>query len=311
MKDKFKLPAYTAMASAFLSINSPAGAKAVYVDIDPDIIIHPGESGVNLDFNTDGTWDISFGNELWTFTTGSDNSFIWHQVHAAADYGIGPWTTYSTYFGPIGIIKFLSIGDTIDEELYTGGPWPNGWGPAGELMFSYDEITPPFFYNSGGYWFPEHIDGYIGVWLKFFTDGEYKNHYGWIRCSVLDGGNELVIKDYAYELLPDVPIIAGDTVGRIVEFAHDTIPQFGTGLPDADNEVSNAIIYSFGSTVYIRAHGLNGDASVNIYNITGETVYIGSMNSDFLNVEMTQPSGIYLVELIADKQRTCRKVILD
>ncbi|MBK7037203.1 MAG: T9SS type A sorting domain-containing protein [Bacteroidetes bacterium] len=128
---------------------------------------------------------------------------------------------------------------------------------------------------------------------------------------MLDGGNELVIKDYAYELLPDVPIIAGDTVGRIVEFAHDTIPQFGTGLPDADNEVSNAIIYSFGSTVYIRAHGLNGDASVNIYNITGETVYIGSMNNDFLNVEMTQPSGIYLVELIADKQRTCRKVILD
>ncbi|MBK9454600.1 MAG: LysM peptidoglycan-binding domain-containing protein [Bacteroidetes bacterium] len=39
--------------------------------------------------------------------------------------------------------------------------------------------------------------------------------YGWIRCSVIDSGRTLIIHDYAYELQPNYPIIAGDTVSYV------------------------------------------------------------------------------------------------
>ena len=306
MKNKFTFPAYAAMATSFLTINAKVEAKAVYTDIDPDSILTIHE-GMEIDFNEDGVWDVFFMLSSWDGTTTYSMHFQAHDIHGGGNWPYGYLGKFSYFYAGsfLGsqalLLPFIAGEEINDSFLFAGG----------ELMYHFSQLSSPFIEWSGGYWYPEFLDGFIGVKLKYFEGGEFKTHYGWIGCSVLDGGNELVIKDYAYELLPDVPIIAGDTVGRIVEFAHDTLPHFGTGLPDADNEIVNASIYSFGSVVYISVPEFLENISLNIYNITGEIVYNRTMNSGFLTVEMTQPSGIYLVELIADIQRTCRKIVID
>lgn len=311
MKDKFKLPAYTAMASTFLSINSHVDGKAVYVDIDPDTIIYTafGVDNFYIDFNLDTMSDVYFDNEGFSNTTSYGNLFYFQHIVAGGlfPYGLVGSVTFfyaGSFLGSQALLKQFSEGDTINNDIVFGG---GGWN----LMYHYSQLSFPFITWQGGYWYPEFYDGYVGVKLNFFEGGEFKTHYGWIRCSVLDGGNELVIKDYAYELLPDVPIIAGDTVGRIVEFAHDTIPHIGTGLPATEFALDNASIYSFESAIYISVPGMHESISVNIYNISSEIVYNSTMNNEFLTIEMTQPSGVYLVELIVDKQRISRKIILD
>ena len=58
-------------------------------------------------------------------------------------------------------------------------------------------------------------DRYLG--LKFVTDGEV--HYGWARLSVTLGherqDNDVsgTLTGYAYETIPDKPIIAGQITG--------------------------------------------------------------------------------------------------
>jgi hypothetical protein len=64
----------------------------------------------------------------------------------------------------------------------------------------------------GGQWF--RVTGYLG--LKFFIEG--KAHYGWARLNVTNLQRfrqiEATLIDYAYETIPNKPIIAGKTKGK-------------------------------------------------------------------------------------------------
>ncbi len=56
-------------------------------------------------------------------------------------------------------------------------------------------------------------DRYLG--LKFKIQGKGKIHYGWARLNVRDHGHYITatLTGYAYETIPNKPIIAGKTKG--------------------------------------------------------------------------------------------------
>ena len=75
-------------------------------------------------------------------------------------------------------------------------------------------------YGSVGQWF-NVSDRYLG--LKFFVKG--KLHYGWARFSVIVGGQTITaaLTGFAYETIPNKPIVAGRT--------RNAEPESAAGLP--------------------------------------------------------------------------------
>jgi hypothetical protein len=68
-------------------------------------------------------------------------------------------------------------------------------------------------YGSVGQFF-NVSDRYLG--LKFVIKGKF--HYGWARFSVIVGGGKITaaLTGYAYETIPNKPIVAGRTKSRVV-----------------------------------------------------------------------------------------------
>ncbi len=64
-------------------------------------------------------------------------------------------------------------------------------------MFSYD-----------CYWQNGVTDGFVGLRIHVGTD----QFYGWLRCDVAADASFIIIKDYAYNSIPDSCILAGQGI---------------------------------------------------------------------------------------------------
>jgi len=60
-------------------------------------------------------------------------------------------------------------------------------------------------------WGSKHRGAFLG--LKFVVDGQA--HYGWAHVTV--GGNSTVLNGYAYETVPNQPLLTGKTSGPVAE----------------------------------------------------------------------------------------------
>ena len=76
-------------------------------------------------------------------------------------------------------------------------------------------------YGSVGQWF-NVSDRYLG--LKFVIKGKF--HYGWARLSVIVGGGSITaaLTGYAYETIPNKPILTGKTEGSEESSVDDGSP---------------------------------------------------------------------------------------
>jgi hypothetical protein len=63
-----------------------------------------------------------------------------------------------------------------------------------------------------------HLPGYIGC--RISIDGQ--SHYGWVHLAGYNNGFSAEVDGWAYEALPDTPIMAGDT-GCLADFNHDGV----------------------------------------------------------------------------------------
>jgi hypothetical protein len=139
----------------------------------------------------------------------------------------------------------------------------------------------------------ESINKYLGFKLK---DDASDFHYGWIRCDVLDEGRTMIIKDYAYELTPDNPILAGDTAHYI-------------GLSTQEEKIE-PVVYCENKKVFIS--NLDKNCDVSIYNLNGgiiinKEVKTGSVEFDLQNVA----NGAYLVVFKNENEIRSKKIIIN
>jgi hypothetical protein len=190
--------AATAAGVGALALAQPANAKIVYTPAHVKIAGH-----VNLDLNHDGITDFVFintvrGHFAWVNVLSLQQNRVWGRrrnlgrIYASAlpagirvgrnqaEFQKGPSCYISaSHYGPC---KFMT-GCTLTTQASTLG-CSGTWG--------------------------KKARGYVG--LKFNVNG--KTHYGWARLTVVHKLTVVVtLTGYAYETIPNMPIITGKTKG--------------------------------------------------------------------------------------------------
>lgn len=300
---RFKLLEYASMAACVLSAKT-LGAQAIYTDLDPDVVVEMDPEILNIDMNGDGVYDFAFLNEIYTTETSvwsfyySYKERIWagpkNPNNAIAGslnlYGSAESNYYYRYY-PFALLDH----EPINNLLYFQN---NGYQM---MAFATDfwsiglEIWDK---REGGNWYPEISDHYLGV---RFLDILGCNHYGWIRCDVLEEGRILVVKDYAYETKCDTSILAGDTIG-------DTTDIVGV----EDNLLEAAKIWGTENAIHIRLNINTLPVTCEIFNLEGQCIYRESIFNGYTEIHLSNTlKSIYFVALTnVSGQKTERKIIL-
>lgn len=187
-----RLNAYALAASAagvgVLALGQPSEAKIVYTPTSVTIV---GPNGIyNLDLNNDGQIDFTIRNRK---SRGSSSySYILSQQAA---HGNG--AECSQGHGGPGYALALKRGSRVGSRrrfCQTDG-----------LEYVFGSGSRFYF----GDW-KNATNRYLG--LKFKIKGQ--THYGWARLSVsFKNGLRAILTGYAYETIPNKPIIAGKTHG--------------------------------------------------------------------------------------------------
>lgn len=188
-----RLQQYALITGAGLAAAAPAKAGIIYTDVDPDVDV--SLSNFSIDMNGDGITDFTLRHYGYSYmgTFGFSSAFrtarldagLGNQVMMPPLYGYGAAAlNYGTPIGPSG-----------------------AFSPFSGFMASYF-----MFYSSYG-GFSSSYGPWSGVGERYagvsFQIGP-NIHYGWIRMEVGPGINQVTIKDFAYDDVPNTPINAGD-----------------------------------------------------------------------------------------------------
>ena len=198
-----QINAYALAASAagvsVLALAQPAEARIVYTKIHRVISF---DNPYKLDLNHDGVVDFNIGSA--TCNT--------HSCWFSLGLGIYGYIAGKRIWNEVGFTTRTGNGLTIAAALKSGAKIP------GEGVKYSKEPEFPVLVAHGtkqyyGNWFNVE-DRYLG--LLFYVNG--KRHYGWARLNVQTTKHPFTIHGtltgYAYETIPNKPIIAGKTHGK-------------------------------------------------------------------------------------------------
>jgi len=211
-----QLDIYVLAASAagvgVLALAQPAEAKIVYTKIH---VVIGSNQIYQLDLNHDGLADFKIDNQrFFTDTYVASLSALPAQANNAV-VGKQPHVGYANY--AYALLPGARVGP---KQPFSGAfmAWSIGVDRAGQWV---------------------NVRGrYLG--LKFRIKG--KVHYGWARLNVTVGGSKITatLTGYAYETIPNKPIIAGATKGPAQRDAEgfDTEASLTNPIPDGPHRGS-------------------------------------------------------------------------
>jgi hypothetical protein len=191
--------AAVAAGVSLLALSRSADAKIVYTPANTNIPTNGGP--VPLDLNHDGIVDFSFLNLstqaiAWSFTASAkvQGNRMWGKGSFAGILGPGPFVFASALRARFEVGPNRSYFKNGDHGVIAAGFESNyGTGTFGQWLYTKYR--------------------YLG--LKFMIDGQI--HYGWARVSVTKLNNKIgvaaTLTGYAYETIPNKPIVAGKTKG--------------------------------------------------------------------------------------------------
>ena len=177
-----------------LALARPAEAKIVYT---PASIHINNNSGARLDFNHDGINDFEITSMTETFTTNGRR----HRF---------PEGTRGAF---LSVHPLQSPNRVVAARNHCAAALPNGVKVGRHSPFEPGSSYVQMAWSQGGQsgcpWRPVK-QAYLGV--KFVVNG--KVHFGWARIKRVSGrGFPAIITGYAYETIPNYPIITGKTTG--------------------------------------------------------------------------------------------------
>jgi hypothetical protein len=272
-----KLKSYSAFSAALLAAPVMADAQIVFNDI-PDTTCITHAVGYSIDLNGDGGFEFSLAP-----IKGTSSASFYRQI-----VGFGSNSIYSvaasTQSGivyPLVLNEGDRIGDDLSWEIYSSYLWvlaKSSSAGSGAVK--------------GGNWLGAE-DKYLGFRIEL----EGTKRYGWARVSIDTNANSVTIKSFAYQVLPDSAIIAGDTFNLNI------------GVPSVS--VLNAIrIFSNGQQVFVYNSGNPaGEMKIEVMDLMGRKVKslaaAGAQTSFSLE---GSPEGIYLVKVQQGEGVKTRKV---
>jgi hypothetical protein len=188
-----------------LALAQPSAAEIVYTQVHRALPI--SRNYQYLDINGDGVPDVAFLHYTYGLSNSINNAIV---VDAHKNGVIPIGERYA---------QALSAGATI-------GPSANFRG--GSLRMAHS-VFHRYIYRhyATGPW--NNVQGrYLGVSFKIAAE----THYGWVRMSVSDPRNLMVlISGYAYETVANQPLLAGQTSGGAEDDAlskHPSEPVFAS-----------------------------------------------------------------------------------
>jgi hypothetical protein len=297
MKNKFSLLQYSVSAAAVCD-TAAAFSQVVYTDIEPDVALdEPGES-FGIDLDDDGLNDFNFFNKSFTTTVFymdiANIKALFVGAFDTMQNGImGSYFTLSggggyTYYRPYALEQNNMVGSSnnfFNDNYQT-------------LAREVDKLDSPFEPTHDGNWYSFYgvqiLDHYLGF---RFTDEESVKRFGWVRCSVIDSGRTLIIHDYAFELQPDYPIFAGDTISYV-------------NIYDQENTLG-ASVYSFNKNVYVHVNNFK-NTKVVIHDLTGKEILKTELIDNYSTIDMSLYSAeIYLVTLMHDDKIYSKNIMIE
>jgi hypothetical protein len=176
--------AASAAGASLLTFTQTADAKIVYT---PAHVKMGANSTHFLDLNHDGIKDFAFVNNF-------------------------SWLSTFEYAGTLGIQPIRQSNEIAAYSNYSARAFAAGAkiGPGKQFRQVSPFLAQMWFTLCTGKWCNVK-DRYLG--LKFVVKG--KTHFGWARLNVSFGSNGVagLLTGYAYETIPNKPIIAGKTKG--------------------------------------------------------------------------------------------------
>ncbi len=182
-----------------LALADPAEAKIVYTPTNIPIVMNGGP--VELDLNHDGINDFEF-----SATSGSEPV-------KGLRREAGPFVWFDWWIAPAQSANRVRVEGWGGSLCAAARPRGAKIGPANEFQPGYSRLTMAageWVGTAGGRsWCPwgwgkdKRPDSYLG--LKFVINGT--THFGWAHI------NRMVITGYAYETVPNKPILTGATKG--------------------------------------------------------------------------------------------------
>jgi hypothetical protein len=191
-----RLATYMTVAAAtgvgVLALAAPSEAEIVYTATNQ---VLNGRNLVTVDFNNDGITDMSF--QFLSRGYGAVLSAHAGQNHFMNGYSAAQVLPWGKRIGPMGSFNAQNV--FLEGANYHFGSC---------VSYGGDWV------NKKGF--------YLGV--QFSTGSEI--HYGWVRLSISapckTGGNDL-LTGYAYETIPNKPIIAGKTSGPVTHVQYNEL----------------------------------------------------------------------------------------
>jgi len=194
-----RLVAYTAAATAagvgLIATSQSAEAKIVYTAANFTI---PAEQSVSFDLNHDGIPDFGF---YFYQYGGVREPLGYHDEGLVIDpskTGNAIWSVQSSKGGACAAA--LPPGVKVGAGAGFQGKSLELWGSEGTAY------SGPFQFCEFG---KRTRGAFLG--LKFLINGQ--THYGWAHVTVK--GSQAVLNGYAYETVPNQPILAGKTSGPV------------------------------------------------------------------------------------------------
>lgn len=280
-----RLIQYSAMTAGFLIASKQSESQIIYTDV-PDQNFQ--NSATQLDLNNDGIYDLNFITYWYSYdwqysgSTWGFNSFFYASVSCNHNY-VKVITGESLYL-PLA----LEAGAPISEN----NNWDNGGTLRGEF-FDGSWTWNSFSDVHSGEWafWPEDTDRYLGIRLE--ENSSY--YYGWVRLRIENHG--FTLKDYAYMIIPDEPINAGET-------------DFPTVVP-ATNENTMFRAYQIGGQLHIVLGNQWINSEIKLTNTVGQVVKEFRATSSLLNIDISAlPAGIYIIDARNSPNKITKKILL-
>lgn len=270
---KISLAAYSTMAASGLLVPHIGHTQILYTDIDPDSVAGAYDY-VHLDIDQDGTNDFMLNgfNALWY-----NGIAIYYSDFGDSVMGTAAFSSW---------IQALSAGDSIGPD--------QGFGLhtfMASVFDYYGSIIPK------GEWV-NAADNYIGVRKIVATD----TMYGWIRLAteiLVDPPHTVTytIKDFAIQMTPNTAILAGDTTDEVIL----ETPQAVNPLPD---------LFTYNDQIHINMNGVSENATLQIFDVSGKSLYFAEFNGDRNISDYRLASGIYLARLSYGDEAITKKIII-
>jgi hypothetical protein len=266
-----------------------ANAQIVYTDVNPDSTMYchvPFGSvtkSYNLDLNNDANNDFILTANVWCWGMGAE---------AEASARITPQVNNAFITTTLNTVKKLALGDTISSSQ----AWHDTTFQYLKKWHLQPSVPNPIITDTGEW--DTVVDGYIG--LQLINAGQ--TYYGWVRMDVTVNVStaSITIKDYAYNSIPNQPILAGQTTGTgIIENS------FASSINLFPNPATNHVTIALGSN--------NKKVEVTIADITGKIIYkTFAFAAEKIEVNTKDfAAGIYVVQIQSADFIGTKKLIVE